>query len=80
MEFIMMVGYGFPMFGGIAMVIFWILLIGAIVWAVVYFSRSSSQSGSTAPRAETPLDILKRRFAAGEIDQAQFEEMKHSLS
>ncbi|HEU4718525.1 MAG TPA: SHOCT domain-containing protein [Bacteroidia bacterium] len=29
---------------------------------------------------ETPLQILKRRFASGEISKEQFEEMKKMLS
>jgi len=33
----------------------------------------------SASQNESPLDILKRRYALGEITQAQFEEMKRVL-
>jgi putative membrane protein len=72
----MMYGYGFPWMGGIVMMFFWILLLVAIVWGVVYFARNTGQA---APRGESPLDVLKRRYAAGEINKEQFEEMKRAL-
>jgi uncharacterized membrane protein len=37
------------------------------------------QSAPSAPQAESLLDILKRRYALGEIGQPQFEEMKRVL-
>lgn len=61
------------------MMILWVLVLGAIVWGVVYFLQKSSQPGQPAPRGETPLDALKRRYAAGEISREQFEEMRHTL-
>jgi putative membrane protein len=50
--------------------LFWILVIVAIVW----FARSVAASGRgpSQPR-ETPEDILKRRYASGEISQEEFE-------
>lgn len=38
------------------------------------------QPGSTSvPQQESLLDILKRRYALGELTQAQFEEMRRTL-
>ncbi len=75
----MMYGYGFPWIGGIVMMVFWVLFVGAIIWAVVYVTRSATRPPAAPPRGETPLDIAKRRYASGEIDKAQFEEIKRNL-
>lgn len=51
-------------------------LVAVIAWAL---SRPRIVTQPTAIPAETALDVLKRRFAAGEIDQQQFETMKQTL-
>lgn len=66
-------GHGF--FGAGFMWIFWILLILVIVWAV----KAASGSGDAPRDRRTPLEILKERYARGEIDQATFERMKRDL-
>ena len=57
--------------------VFW----GAIITGVVFVVRAASQGGVGSPPqgAETPLDILKRRYARGEITREEFEEMKRDL-
>ena len=74
----MMYGPGFWM-GGIVMMLFWVLVIAAIVGGVVYFVRKSGQSNAATPYVETPQDVIRRRYAAGEINREQFKEMKHNL-
>ncbi len=74
-----MYGNGFPIFGGAVMMIFWVLVLGAIIWAVVYVARNAKRSNSVTRPAESPLDILKRRYAAGEINKEQFDQMAHNL-
>ncbi len=55
--------------------IFWILLI--VVLAVLLFRRQpAAPSGSSQP---TPLAILERRYAAGEISTEEFEERRARL-
>jgi putative membrane protein len=61
--------------GPIVMILFWGLVIAAIVLVVRGFGTSSH--GSQASR--TPLDILKERFARGEIDKDEFEERRRVL-
>ena len=73
--------FGFPFVGGIGMLLFWLLIIVGVVWLISATSHGSAASlpAASAPASETPLDILKRRYAKGEITKEQFEEMKNTL-
>ncbi len=78
----MMFGFGFPLMmgGGIGMLLFWLLIIVGAVWLISALSPRGVSSVGTAPApSESPLDILKRRYANGEINKEQFEEMKNTL-
>ena len=57
------------------MILFWVLVIVAIVLIVRYVARTSGNQG----QAEAPLDILKRRYAKGELTKEQFDTMKEDL-
>ena len=50
-----------------------------IAVVVVIIARSARGSGQAAQSAETPLAILKRRYAQGEISSEQFEAAKRQL-
>jgi putative membrane protein len=66
---------GFYMgFGGIWMVLWWVVIIASIVLLVKWFSEDRSR-----PRDKTALEILKERYARGEINQAEFERMRSEL-
>jgi putative membrane protein len=73
----MMGGYGGGgWFGGIFMIVFWIVVIVGIVFLIrwlVQSTRGGSGSGESA------LDILKRRYANGEINKKEFEQKKKDL-
>jgi putative membrane protein len=72
-------GWGWGMgFGMIGMVLFWVLVILGIVILVKWIGGPSS--GPNLPPAKTALDILKERYARGEIDKKEFEEKKRDLS
>jgi len=59
----------------ILMIAFW----GLIIWGIVMLVRRSSPSAS-GPKDESALEILKRRYAAGEIGKEEFEEKKKAIS
>lgn len=68
--------YGWGMgFGWIFMVLFWALVILGIGYIVQAISRKTGRQGMV----ETPLDILKKRYAQGEITKEEFERMKDDL-
>lgn len=60
--------------GGIMMIVFWALFIALIVWVVREAGGRHSHSRSQA------LDILKERYAKGEIDKEEFESKKKDLA
>jgi len=61
-------------YGGTVMWIFWIV----IVIAAVYLLAGSPRSGNSGT-AESPLDILKKRYARGEISEEEFEKIKQDI-
>lgn len=60
--------------------IFWIVIVVIISWLIFSVSnRSKGTAGESQPK-DTPLDILKKRYAKGEIDKNEFEEKKRDLT
>jgi len=64
-------------FGGGFMWLFWILIIIAIVMLVKAGTSGSNQSSN--PPNETPMEILKKRYARGEIDDVEYQRRKKEL-
>ncbi len=67
-------GWGFMIFGSLMMG----LVVAALVAIVVVVDRWIGGQGHAAA-LHGPLDILKKRFARGEIDAAEFEERRRVL-
>jgi len=63
-------------FGGIFTRLIFLALAGFIVYIVMQ-SRKSGESGGQP--SETPLDILKKRYAKGEITKEEFESLKKDI-
>ncbi|MGD1008082.1 MAG: SHOCT domain-containing protein [Ignavibacteriaceae bacterium] len=58
---------------------FRMLIIVIVIWLVVHsFSRNQNNRNMQLP-AESALDILKKRYARGEISKEQFEQMRKDL-
>jgi putative membrane protein len=53
-----------------------LVLIGVVIYFLLQISKPKSSDGSVM---ETPLDILKKRYAKGEIDKEEFDRMKKDL-
>ena len=72
-------GAGGWMMGGMWLfsILFWILIIAGVVLIVRWLTERNGQ-GKTSP-AESPLTILKTRYAKGEIDKETFETMKRDI-
>jgi putative membrane protein len=69
-------GWGMMLFGPLFMV----LVVGGIVALAVWLLRGPSwQAQPPGARGRDPLDILKERFARGEIDKDEFEERRRIL-
>lgn len=62
--------------GGIMMIAFWALVIALIVWIVREMRGKNSNSASSS----NALEILKERYAKGEINKEEFETKKKDIS
>jgi len=72
-----MAGFGGHWQGGIMMILFWVFLIVAVV---LLAKEGFSRPGEVAHAApESPDKILKRRYAMGEIDKAEFEQKRKDI-
>lgn len=66
--------------GMIFMLLFWGLIIAAVVLAVRWLADHNGGVRTSCAGAESrALDILKERFAKGEISRAEFESMKAEI-
>ncbi len=72
--------YGFGMYGGGwligmgLMILFWLAVILLVIWAVRSLFPQQARS-----RDDQALEILRRRYAAGEINAAEYEQARARL-
>lgn len=72
-------GWSMFFFGPLFMIIFLAILVAAIVLLVKWLGGMTGVGPTQQPPANRALDILKERFARGEIDKAEFEERRRLL-
>jgi putative membrane protein len=61
--------------------VLWIVFLGLIIWAIVASVRSSNESkGSDSSKADSALEVLKKRYARGEINKEEYEEKRKGLA
>jgi putative membrane protein len=73
-------GYGMGWLGMILMAAFWIAVIIGIIFLIRWLVISTSAGGGAAKSEESGLEILKRRYARGEINKEEFEDKKKDLA
>jgi len=60
--------------GPLVMIAFWALIITGGVFLIRFLVRQGRA------RADSPLEILKRRYAQGEISKEEYEEKRRDLT
>ena len=68
-------GWG-AMFG---MWIFWVVLIALAVVAMIWLVRTASSGGGGPRRAQSPEEVLKERYARGDIDRDEYQRRLEDL-
>lgn len=67
-------GWGWWVIGPLMMILFW----GGLFWLFAAVARGCEQPAG-AERGDDPLQITARRFAAGEIDEAEYTQIRERL-
>lgn len=70
-----MMHYGFG-YGGMFMWIIFLIVIGLLIYFIVQAQKTKDQAPM---QNESPLDVLKRRYAKGELAREDYERMKKDL-
>ncbi len=68
---------GGVVFGWIFMLLFW----GLIIWAIVVLAKNitNDESHNKDKHQDKSLDILRERYATGELSKEDFEKMRKDL-
>jgi putative membrane protein len=80
----MMWGYDFGWGGMLLMSIFWIALLVVLAWALIRWINGRTTTPvppytGVPPTGPSALEILRQRYARGELDTATFEQMRERL-
>ena len=72
-------GYGMSWVSQIFMIFFWVAVIVGIVFLIRWLIVSSRSGSHSVAVYNSALEILKKKYARGEIDKQEFEEKKRDL-
>ncbi len=73
-------GYGFNWLGAIVRIIVFLIFLGLIAFGVYYLVGGGRPTPTSPTPSSRPLEILKERYAKGEITKEEYEQMKQELS
>ena len=76
----MMGNWGMGWFNMIFMFVFWILIIVGLVFLIKWLIQSTDRDKVSGFSGNRALEILKERYARGEIDKDEFESKKNELA
>lgn len=71
----MMGGEGYFFYGGAFMWIFWLLIIVGVIFLIMNIAKGNMNQSSN----DSPLEILKKRYARGEIEEEEYERRRKEL-
>lgn len=66
-------------FGGIFMLVFWVLVVVLVVWSIHELSGKHHHDHHYGNSANRALEILKERYAKGEVSKEEFESKKKDI-
>jgi putative membrane protein len=73
-------GWGMGSWGMVVlMMLFWVIVVGGIVAAIITVTRSSRSIAHEAPTHKEAERILHERFARGEVDEAEYVARRNAL-
>ena len=67
-------------FGFIFMALFWIVVIGMGIWLLSnLFPKNNTSSQSRESGGESAEEILRQRYARGELTKEEYESMRYEI-
>ena len=75
-------GYGWAGFFWMALnALFWLALLGLLVWALArWLGRGPTHHAAPPPPPASALDVLRQRYAGGELDEPTYLRMREQLA
>ena len=80
-------GYGYGMMGGwggfglgwVFMVLWWVVILALVVGLIRWLFTGHANGSGSRPADKRHMDILKERYARGDIDRETYERMRREL-